>query len=539
MATGDERMKWFYKNKFGQLWAFIIGVIVVPNIVEEIITVALQLNFENVIWYEVVDTGVMLIIGIPFMWWLLGKMEGYVIGMESLTKERKEINDQLIESNKRLSYMAYYDRLTGLQNREKMYSDLQEKVEEIQRTGSSETVIITLIDIDRFQQINDIMGHTIGDEVLQAAANRLQERLPESCTVYRHMTDEFAIIADAAEIPAYLYLENKTFPGIFSEPFYIENEEVFLSVSCGISSYAHQGETAEMLLRQADQALSKAKLKGGDQHQLFDPEMAEAAERKLKLEHGLRKATEDGSLTLHYQPQVELSSGRIVCVEALARWTHPELGPIPPNEFIPLAEETGLINLIGEWVVSTACKQLREWKDLGFNELVMAINVSPLQMKRLKFPGFLSGQLKKYKIDPEFFEVEVTESLMQNFDVSKRIFNNFSKIGIKVSIDDFGTGYSSLSVLGELPINYLKIDQAFVRQMDSNPKMRPIVKTIIQLGKNLGVELIAEGVEHKHLAVELAQYGCRYGQGYYFSRPVPAEQITELIRTKKSIYYSS
>ncbi|WLV24488.1 bifunctional diguanylate cyclase/phosphodiesterase [Aciduricibacillus chroicocephali] len=526
-------MKWFYNNILGQLTSFIIGVIVVPNILEEIVMAVFQFNFDSDIWYEILDTSIMLIVGIPFMWWLLKKMDTYVEEMERLVIQRREINDELMEKNNELTHLAYYDQLTGLPNRRKMHIDIQERITKMTRLGSPKKLAVILFDLDRFQQINDIMGHAIGDKVLCCAAERLKERLPDNYQVYRHMTDEFVVLAEIDDIPD-ATMHKKPFMDIFKESYNIDEEEIFVTVSAGVSLFPDQSDDSETLLRQADQALSAAKANGGDQYQLFDPELAAASARKLKLENGLRRAAERNEFVLHYQPQVELESGRIIGVEALARWVHPELGLISPYEFIPIAEETGEIISLGRWVVKTACKQLREWQDQG-HHLVMAINVSPIQMKRLKFPGFVASELKKNGLSPEALEIEVTESLMQNLDESKRIFNDLKELGVKISIDDFGTGYSSLSVLGAMPIDHLKIDQAFVRFMDTNPKLRPIVKTIIQLGENLGVELIAEGIEEQHIAEELTAYGCRYGQGYLYSRPVPPEEIVRMIEQEHAV----
>jgi len=527
-------MKWLYRKRWGQLWAFITGVIVVPNVIEEIVMDITKWNFENPIWYEFVDTSIMLLVGIPFMWWLLGKMENYSYELQDLYRRKKIINDELRVLNKDLIRMAYYEPLTELPNRSKLIQDLQEKIDTIKREETDQVLIVTLLDIDRFKQINDTMGHAIGDELLKQAAGRLKELLPESFALYKYMGDDFVIVKELDQLPQYVLDGENPFPDTFTKPYYIRDEEIFITASAGISYFPDQGDTVDKLMKQADQALSSAKEKGGNQYQLFDPEMAMAAKRKLDLENGLRKAVEQDELILHYQPQIDLKSGRIIGVEALIRWQHPQLGLIPPNEFIPLSEETGEIIPIGKWVVRTALKQLREWHDKGFDELVMAINVSPMQMKRYKFPSFLSEQLIRHQIDAKFLEVEVTESVMQDFVESKRIFNEMNKIGIKVSIDDFGTGYASLSVLGALPIDYLKIDQAFIRQMDTNPKMKSIVKTIIQLGENLGVELIAEGIEEDYHAQLLIDYGCRYGQGYLFSRPVPAEEIEGLLLRKES-----
>jgi len=524
---------WLLRSKEGHMLLFIMGVIIIPNIIEEVLTRMFQWKFENPIWYEVVDTSIMLVVSIPVFWVLISKLNDYVYRMESLIIQNGHINEILRTKNAELELVAYYDELTGLPNRFKLFEDLDERIRQADaRNLEDETIAVAFLDLDRFKHVNDTIGHLSGDELIRHLSRRVNNALPAGYELYWHGADECIILGQNRTRYENINLAQRLLK-LIAKPFYINDEEIYITASMGISLYPEDGREAETLVKKADQALYIAKGKGGGQFQFFTPIMNANAIRRMKLENGLRNAVDNDELILYYQPQIDLKTKEIKGMEALIRWNHPELGLVPPNEFIPLAEETGAIIPIGRWVVETACCQLKKWHEAGRPDLTVAVNVSTKQLKRHAFPDFISTVLQRTKLSPEHLQIEVTESMMQDIEESSKVFNQLKQLGVKISIDDFGTGFASLSVLSYLPIDYLKIDQAFIRDMYENIKTKSIVKTIIQLGHNLGVELVAEGIEEPQQAAKVMAYGCHYGQGYLYSRPLPAEELAGLLEANR------
>jgi diguanylate cyclase (GGDEF)-like protein len=427
-------------------------------------------------------------------------------------------NEQLMEEYK---HLAYHDALTGLKNRVSFKKELPSFLAFSERHHTS--TVLMLIDLDRFKTINDTLGHHVGDELLIRAGNRLNRGL-NGHRVYRLGGDEFVFILSGVDRETCIQLAEKVIT-LFTIPFHVKGHEINVTPSIGISMYPENGCDSASLLQNADAAMYLAKMNGSNQYCVYNAELALAHERKLTVENALRHAIEKGQLFLVYQPIVELETGKPIGMEALLRWVHPELGFVSPGEFIPIAEETGQIVSIGEWVLREACEQTKRWHDEGYPYLYVSVNVSPRQFQQVSFIQFVYGTLQKTGLPVGKLELEITESVMQDPSRSTKILNDLKYLGIKTAIDDFGTGYSSLYLLKELPINTIKIDKAFVDDMITS-NAHSIVKSIIQIGRNLGLKIIAEGIEDEDQAKKLLQDGCHYGQGYYFLKPAPETEFT-------------
>jgi len=432
----------------------------------------------------------------------------------------------------RLVYLANYDTLTDLPNRVLLGQRLGKAIEEAEH--NERLVAVLFIDLDRFKIINDTLGHDSGDELLKLVARRLSEAVRPGDTVARYGGDEFVIVlANVAHIDDVTKVVHKVL-GRLSPAITIGGRELFVTPSIGITLFPFDDRTSDELLRNADSAMFDAKEQGGNTFRFYTAEMNARTERRLTLETGLRHALERGEFLLHYQPQVDLVSGEIVGAEALIRWQHPDWGLVSPAEFIPLAEETGLILPIGEWVLAEACMQARRWRDAGHAELRIAVNLSGRQLAQKNLVEIVGATLTRCNVVRGMLELEITESLlMQDLERIAGTLEALVALGVTVSMDDFGTGYSSLSYLKRLPIDVLKIDQSFVRDISSDPDDAAIVQAIIAMAHSLGIKVIAEGVETAEQLAFLLQHRCDGMQGYYFSRPVPPEQFAELLRRKR------
>lgn len=443
----------------------------------------------------------------------------------------KDITERL-RAEERLLYMAHHDILTDLPNRALFIDRLSHAILRTHR--GDHVVAILFLDLDRFKVINDTLGHDLGDRLLQDLAERLRSCLREADTIARLGGDEFAVlleditdIADASSIALQIR-------DMLSYPFVVDGRELFITASVGISMFPDDGQDAHTLLKNADTAMYRAKESGRDTHQLYSAEMSTRALERLTLETDLRHAVAREEFLLHYQPQVDLESGRIVGVEALIRWNHPELGLIPPDDFIPLLEETGLILPVGEWVLRTACAQNKTWQDIGLPPLSVAVNLSGRQVESSDLIGQVRDIVTESNLDPSYLELEITESMiMANVEATIETLTCISDMGITFAIDDFGTGYSSLSYLKRFPISTIKIDRSFVRDITTDPDDAAIVTTIIAMARNLKLGIIAEGVETEQQSAFLSAHDCTRIQGYLFSRPLPVEEITELLRQER------
>lgn len=430
----------------------------------------------------------------------------------------RDLSEQA-ENVETIKYMAFHDQLTGLYNRRALLNDLEENIKKHKNSG---TFALLSIDLDRFKYLNDTLGHLAGDQILIQVAERLSEYKKENIKVYRQGGDEFSILFEGNRKGA-TQLAQKILK-LFAKSFYLSYQEYFISPSIGISMYPQDGKSTETLIKNADEALFRVKERGKAHFQFYRSEMNSAVSQIVSLETHLRKALAKNEFELYYQPQIDLFNGSINSFEALIRWNSRELGMISPADFIPLAEDTGLIIPIGNWVIDTACKQIKEWANLG-QGVKIAINISPKQFLQPKLVETIKDAIRKYEIEPSLLEIEITEGAMQDTKETSPILNSLKELGVTISIDDFGTGYSSLNYIKQFPIDVLKIDQSFVRDVVKSEKDAAITTTIIHLANSLGLEVVAEGIEEKNQAEFLRGANCHKGQGYLYSRPITAKDV--------------
>ncbi|MFW6029034.1 MAG: EAL domain-containing protein [Halanaerobiales bacterium] len=453
-------------------------------------------------------------------------IEGEINAIYAIIKditEKKRFEEKLKER-------AYYDSLTELPNK----NYVEEKIDKILEKNNKAAIMF--LDVDRFKRINDSLGHNIADKLLKKAAERLNSIIYKGL-VARYSGDEFIIILDNINDRFEVEQKLEEIIAAFSDPFYINSRSIFLSFSIGISIYPEDEINKTDLIRYSYLAMYKAKEKSDKSYHFFEAGLIKEkslTSQKLNMETELRKAIKNNDFILNYQPQIDLYTGKVTGFEALIRWYHEDLGNISPVDFIPLAEETGLIKEVGKWVLSTACRQARIWEEEGFNNIKIAINVSIQQLKDPQFIQDVNNIIKKNNLKPEYIELEITENIMRNLSELEVKLNKLKKIGVQISIDDFGTGYSSLSVLQDLPINTLKIDQSFINNSTINRKSAALVKTIIDMGKNLELDVIAEGIEKKEQVKLLRDNNCRVGQGFLFSKPLPVNDIADIMDFEES-----
>lgn len=451
-----------------------------------------------------------------------GHLTNY-LGIFSDITERKA-------AEQRLDYLARHDVLTGLPNR----ALLQERFEQALMFSRRENkrMALLFLDLDRFKTINDSLGHPVGDRLLLAVAGRLLGCVRETDTVSRQGGDEFVVLLTELADPGNAALVARKIIEVIREPFTSEQRQLSISCSIGITLFPDDGSDYDTLRRQADTALYAAKGAGGSVYRFFTEEMNRQVLETVELEHRLRQALDRGEFDLHYQPRFSLADGRLMGVEALLRWSNAELGRVSPARFIPVAEESGLILPIGEWVVRQACRQARAWMDAGFEVPVVAVNISALQFRQEDLVESVSSILAASGLPPERLELELTESLLvRDLELTLQKLQDLNAMGMSLAIDDFGTGYSSLSYLKRFELDILKIDQSFVRDLAVDPDDAAIVRAVIQLGHSLGLRVIAEGVETAVQRDFLLAQGCDEAQGYLYSKPIPAAELEERLRT--------
>ncbi|WP_370979766.1 putative bifunctional diguanylate cyclase/phosphodiesterase [Agaribacterium sp. ZY112] len=435
----------------------------------------------------------------------------------------------LKEQQAQLSYLSYHDRLTGLPNRSLFYDRVHKSLVRAKRTNGN--IALLLFDLDRFRNINDSLSHEAGDTLLKQIAFRLKDELRDTDTVARLGGDEFVIVLENIERPQDIEdIADKLLKRV-AEPVEVQGHELRCTASIGISLYPKDGEGIDQLLKYADLAMSRAKSNGKNRTQFYVKAMAENAVNYLLLENDLRKAIDDNELCLHYQPQIDISSGKICGLEALVRWQHKQRGMISPGDFIPLAEETGLIEPLGNWVLYHACSQFQSWLMQGINFGKVAVNLSPRQFRQEHIEQQVISTLLETRLSPEYLELELTESsAMENPAETIQVLNCLSEMGLGLAIDDFGTGYSSLAYLKRFPINKLKIDRSFVNEIETDGTDASIAKSIIDMAHNMNLKVIAEGVERKTQAQWLLDRGCDQIQGYYYARPMPEKMLLEFCK---------
>jgi diguanylate cyclase (GGDEF)-like protein/PAS domain S-box-containing protein len=448
------------------------------------------------------------------------------VWMMTDVSERKDAED-------RAQYLSYHDALTGLPNQLLMQDRVQQAMIFADRMQTK--VALLVADLDRFKTINDILGYNMGNRLLVEVGKHLKQRLHATDTVSRQGGDEFMLLlpnpAGGDAIHAFL----PELIASFAEPFHIDGHELATSISVGVSVYPDDGTDFETLLKKADMAMYRAKDAGRNTYRFFSEEMNSDALDQITLHTGLRRALEAEQFVLHYQPQIDIASGALIGAEALIRWNHPELGMISPARFIPVAEETGLIVEIGDWVLHEACREVARWRDAGMFEPVVAVNLSALQFKRGNIEQSVTHALAESGIDPSMLELELTESiLIKDTENVLATVQRLKHMGIKLSIDDFGTGYSSLSYLKRFHVDKLKIDQSFIRDLATDSEDAAIVRAVIQMARSLGLSTIAEGVETQRVLELLRIYHCDEVQGYFISRPIPAAEFMAFIANREN-----
>ena len=439
-------------------------------------------------------------------------------------RQRQQIEEKI-------RYQAMHDLLTGLPNRLRFNDILNQGIQKI--IQQEESIAVMFLDLDRFKIINDTLGHTVGDNLLKIVAQRIRDTIRIEDVVARWGGDEFTIfLPRVTEIPPIIQIA-KNILQTLEDAFYINGHELYISSSIGIALLGKDSPDAETLIQHADAALYYAKNQGRNNYQFYKESLSQKNPELLKLEKNLRHAMKRKELMLYYQPRVNITTGKITGMEALLRWNHPEMGVISPAVFIPLAEKSGLIISIGEWALRQACIQNKAWQDAGYQPITIAVNLSPRQFRQPKLVEILTDILTETQLKPEFLELEITETTaIADINFTTVALQNLAEMGLLLSIDDFGTGYSSLNRLKVLPFHNLKIDQSFIRELTTDPKVAHIIQAIVTLGQSLGLRLIAEGVEHPAELEFLRSIHCDEVQGYLLYRPLSVEQATEALKNE-------
>jgi diguanylate cyclase (GGDEF)-like protein len=431
---------------------------------------------------------------------------------------------------RQITHSAEHDFLTGLPNRMLLNDRISQAIASARR--DKKQVAVLFLDLDGFKHINDSLGHPVGDKLLQSIALRLAASVRGADTVSRQGGDEFVVLlADLAQPEDAVTMAARMLRTV-AEPHSVDQHDLHLTTSIGVSVYPDDGLDAETLIKNADTAMYQAKENGRKSFRFFKPAMNVRAVERQAIEESLQYALERNEFTLHYQPKVSLDTGEITGAEALLRWTHPIRGPVSPAEFIPVAEDSGLILPIGNWVLRAACQQMRLWTDAGLPAIAVAVNVSAMEFRDEAFLEGVFAALADSKLDPRFLELELTESvLMKHAETTVSILKTLRAKGVRVAVDDFGTGYSSLSYLRKFPIDALKIDQSFIRQITTTPLEMTIVTAVIGMGRSLNLRVVAEGVEADAELRFLQAHQCDEAQGYYFGRPMPASEFAKLLKS--------
>ncbi|HEU4963495.1 MAG TPA: EAL domain-containing protein [Bacilli bacterium] len=451
--------------------------------------------------------------------------------MNVMSNNLQTYTEALEYKQEQIQYQAFHDKLTGLANRRLFTRTLTETLEASDGTRS---FAVMFFDLDRFKLINETYGHNTGDRVLEEVAARVQSCVGDIDMVARLGGDEFTVLLRELEEVAEAEQVAQSIIEILSKPFVVNHHELFVNASVGIAVHPQDGDDMDTLLKRADRAMFEAKSMGGNNHQVYNPDMATTDVERVTLENHLRKAIDRDELVLHFQPKVDIQTGDITGMETLIRWVHPELGFISPGTFIPLAEESGLILPISDWVLKTACRQNKAWQDAGFAPMRVAVNLSARQFQHRNLVESVVQALSETKLDPQWLELEITETiLMENMEEVISTLEELREMGITIAIDDFGTGYSSLSYLKKFPIDSLKIDRSFVQDITDAEEDAQIARAIITLGHSLQLNVVAEGVETAGQLEFLRENGCDEMQGFYFSKPLPADEFANLLLARK------
>lgn len=468
----------------------------------------------------IVRDGSLIPLGLKTLNLKSGLHPGLVFILQDLSGKKK--------AEETIRHLAYYDSLTGLPNRELFSDRLMQALAHSQR--HEELLALMLVDVDNFKVVNDTYGEAMGNRLLTQISHRISNDLSEDNSLARISGNKFGLIVPQIQKNDAMQLGEHIL-GIFNKPFPCLDKEILVTASIGIALYPYDGTTAPVLLKNAEAAMHQAKRAGKNMFFFFDPRLEEKSSSRMELIGRIKKGLKENEFLVFYQPQVDFRTGKMESTEALVRWRHPQLGWVPPSTFIPLAEESGLILDIGEWVMSEACRQFKRWQAMGLNlsRSRMAVNLSACQFRQESLAGQIFKVLEEVDMDSNCLDIELTEStFLENPRRGSQTLDAFRGMGIRVSIDDFGTGYSSLSYLKSIQPGVLKIDQSFVNELE-NPANQAIVQAIITMAKSLNIETVAEGVETREQYEILHRMGCDKYQGFYYSPPVPAEAMTELM----------
>jgi diguanylate cyclase (GGDEF)-like protein len=447
---------------------------------------------------------------------------------------KEQLEDLLRERTAQVNRLAYYDTRTGLPNRVLFEDRLTQSLAVAQASGKP--VGVLFLALDQFKKVNDTLGHDRGDLLLKFVADRLKGCVNERDTVARFGGEEFALLLNQISGTEQIEKTISTIADVLRSSFNIDGHEVFVTASVGASLFPDDGRDSQTLVKNAGAALYRAKISGGNNHKFYTADMHAQASKRFSLETSLRRALEKEEFVVHYQPRVAVDTLRITGMEALVRWQHPQLGLVSPAEFISLAEDTGLIVPIGEWVLETACRQNKRWQDQGFPAVRMAVNICARQFQQANVAQVILRTLDRADLDPCHLELELTESsIMNNAEFAIDVLTRLKQMGVRISVDDFGTGFSSLSYLKRLPIDALKIDQSFVRDATTDSYDAALVMAVVTLGHNLRLKVVAEGVETEEQLRFLQLLRCDEIQGYLFSRPLPTEELTSVLEQEASL----
>jgi diguanylate cyclase (GGDEF)-like protein len=452
-------------------------------------------------------------------------------GVGRLADLQSRLKEELVERNEietKLEYLAYHDPLTGLPNRMLFHDHLERELAHARRAKTK--VGVLALNLERFRWVNDSFGHDIGDRLLTEVGRRIQKAVRQSDTVARLGSDTFVVLFPQMRTSEDVSAISDKIQNQIMQPLFLTGQEIQIAARIGVAQFPEDGDDPETLLRNADAALNRAKQNATQTFQAYNPQINSAARERMQLETGIRKALQQEELSLHYQPIVDTGTGAIISFEALLRWNSAQLGPISPDVFIPVAEDTGVIHAIGDWVFRSALRQLRGWRELGFPELRMSVNISPKQLKRESLHREFVEIAKEIGIPGELIELEITESslLKQETQVMENL-RKFREAGMSLAVDDFGTGYSCLAYRKRMPFTCLKVDRSFIKQVNTDPEYASITYAIIAIAKALRMRTVAEGVETQEQCAYLWQLQCDAIQGYLFNKPMPADDCTRML----------
>ena len=441
---------------------------------------------------------------------------------------KKEITRR-IKVEKKIKKMAFYDGLTGLANRELCDEHLKQRLNQAERSNTKTAVLF--IDLDNFKEVNDSFGHAYGDELLIQFSKRVQSELRDDSSLSRISGDEFIILLGTIENPTSISILAERILSILSTPFSLHGHDAYIGMSMGIAVYPDDGLTATDLIKQADIAMYHAKTQGKNTYRFFSAELDQQAKDKFSIRTPLKQALANHEFSLAYQPIINTASQKITGAEVLLRWNNPELGQIPPDVFIPIAEENGLISTIGDWVLNEACQQNKAWQKQGYDPIIMSVNISARQLSYSKFISSVIGSLRNSKLDAQYLELELTETtVMKDVNTAIKRLDMLHKLGIKLTLDNFGTGYSSMTHISRLKLNRIKIDRSFIRNISSNLEQNITINAIISLAKNLNLKLTAEGIENEQQLNFIANSSCDCVQGFFYAKGICASEFEQMLK---------